>query len=81
MILSLIVGKIDRLLINNSKYTDNLLANTIWPLDEADTTERIRKVTKKKTANLFDSWGNIERLWKQLQLEKALDNLNKGKKE
>lgn len=64
--------------INNAKFTDNLIANAIWPDSEVDTTERIRKVTRLKISQVFDSWSLIGRLWRQLELEKSLDILVSG---
>lgn len=60
--------------INNGKFTNKLLADTLWPYDEEDTTERVRKVTLKKIDFLLSDWTNIGRLWKQVELEKSIEN-------
>ncbi|ELA9712674.1 TPA: hypothetical protein KD131_004746 [Vibrio parahaemolyticus] len=61
--------------LNGGKYTNKLLADTLWPLDEEDTTERLRKVTVKKIDFLLHDWSNLGRLWKQVALSKSLNSL------
>jgi len=57
------------------KYTDNVIANTLWPYADVDATERLRKVSRPKVNALFHDWYSIGRLWRQLELSAALKSL------
>lgn len=66
--------------IHDIKFSDALIANAIWPHAEFDNTERLRKVTRPKADEVF-SWKLIQRFWRQLELEKALDKLFENRNE
>ena len=66
--------------IHDIKFSDALIANAIWPHAEFDNTERLRKVTRPKADEVF-SWKSIQRFWRQLELEKALDKLFENRNE
>ena len=61
--------------LSDSRYTDSLLARTIWPDEDVDVTERMRKVARPKVRMLFDDWSVVSRLHRQIELEKSLERL------
>ena len=61
--------------LTGCKYTDNVIANALWPDADVDTTERLRKVSRPKVKALFQDWYSIGRLWRQLELIAALNSL------
>lgn len=65
-------------LLNDSKFTNNVIANAIWPDSEVDTTERLRKVTKPKVEELLTDWRVVRCLARQLEVENAVQSLLKG---
>ncbi|RCX31037.1 DUF6387 family protein [Thioalbus denitrificans] len=66
--------------LNKARFTNNVISNAIWPLDEVDTTERLRKVTNPKIKEIFTDWTMARRLWRQVELSKALADLVAGTK-
>ncbi len=61
--------------LNELKYTDALIANTVWPYTDVDNTERLRKVTKPKIKQIFDDWRFLTRFWRQMELSVSLEKL------
>lgn len=66
-------------LLTDCKYTDSLIANTLWPNEDVNTTERFRKVVRPLCETLFEDWSNIARLGRQIELKKLLRNVAKKK--
>ena len=63
--------------VTGARFTDALIARSIWGSDPetddyVDLTERFRKVTRPLVSEVFD-WGYVQRFWRQMELEKALD--------
>jgi len=50
-----------------------LLARILWPDAEVDAEERLRKVIRKRTSEIFQDWEFVTRLWRQLELSKFLE--------
>ncbi len=66
--------------LNDLKYTDALIANSVWPDTYVDNTERLRKVSKPKVNQILGSWTFIIRFWRQLELSESLELLVKEKR-
>ncbi len=64
--------------LHGIRYSDALIAGAIWPNAEFDSTERIRKVSRKKVHEVFDDWRFVSRFWRQLELSKFLKSLKSG---
>lgn len=59
--------------LNGLRYSNSLLARILWPDAEVDAEERLRKVTRKRTSEIFQDWEFVTRLWRQLELSKFLE--------
>jgi hypothetical protein len=59
--------------LRDVRFSDNLVANAIWPAAECDNVERLRKVTRRKIGEVLGAWAPLGRLWRQLELEASLD--------
>jgi hypothetical protein len=60
------------------RYSDALIAELLWPDAEFDSTERIRKVSRKKVYEIFHDWKFVLRFWRQLELSKYLESIRPG---
>lgn len=67
--------------LSESKYTDTLIADSLWRDEDVNTTERLRKIARPLSETLFDSWRDIGRLGRQIELMKMMQGLIKKKKE
>lgn len=59
--------------LNGLRYSDSLLAKVLWPNVEVDAEERLRKVSRKKSNEIFRDWTFVTRFWRQLELSKFLE--------
>lgn len=64
--------------LNGLRYSNSLLARILWPNAEVDAEERLRKVARRKTIEIFQDWAIVTRLWRQLELSKFLETVMRG---
>lgn len=60
--------------LNGLRYSDSLLAKVLWPNAEVDAEERLRKVSRRKSDEIFRDWNFVTRFWRQLELSKFLES-------
>lgn len=59
--------------LHGVRYSETIVADALWPqAEEFDGADRLRKVTRAKTAQVFHDWGIANRLRIQLDLAEAL---------
>jgi hypothetical protein len=61
--------------LHHVRYSETLIADTLWPDAEFDSAERLRKVTRPKIKELFDDWALVGRFWRQLELEASFEKI------
>jgi hypothetical protein len=64
--------------LHGVRYSDALIADLLWPEADFDSTERIRKVSRKKVYEVFSDWTFVHRFWRQLELSKYLESISPG---
>lgn len=61
--------------LHDVRYSEALIADTLWPHAHFDSVERLRKVTRPKIDQIFDDWTLVGRLWRQLELEASIEKV------